>query len=83
MADYRDKSDSVIVKKGDSFSDDMMTPLIQAGITAVSAAPATPTEIACAQLCGLGHYRMRGFVTIQTEDEYKAWLADQASYLTQ
>ena len=21
-------------------------------------------EIACAQLCGLGHYRMRGFVTI-------------------
>ena len=22
-------------------------------------------EIACAQLCGLGHYRMRGFVTVQ------------------
>lgn len=83
MADYRDKNDSVIVKKWDSFSDDMMTPLIQAGITSVRAAPATPTEIACAQLCGLGHYRMRGFVTIQTGDEYKAWLADQAAYLTQ
>ena len=23
-------------------------------------------EIACAQLCGLGHYRMRGFVTVQS-----------------
>jgi len=26
-------------------------------------------EIACAQLCGLGHYRMRGFVTVQSADE--------------
>jgi cytochrome c oxidase subunit 2 len=31
-------------------------------------------EIACAQLCGLGHARMRGFVTIQTADEFQAWL---------
>ena len=23
-------------------------------------------EISCAQLCGLGHYRMRGYVTIDT-----------------
>jgi cytochrome c oxidase subunit 2 len=36
-------------------------------------------EIACSQLCGLGHYRMRGFVTIQTEDEFRAWLAEQAA----
>jgi len=36
-------------------------------------------EIACAQLCGLGHYRMRGFVTIDTPDEYQAWMdAEQA-----
>ncbi len=81
--DYKDKNDSVVVKKGDPFSEDMIPTLLRAGITRVSAAPATPTEIACAQLCGLGHYRMRGFVTIQTEDEYKAWLAEQASYLTQ
>lgn len=31
-------------------------------------------EIACAQLCGLGHYRMRGFFTVETEEEFKAWL---------
>ena len=31
-------------------------------------------EIACAQLCGLGHYRMRGFVTVQTADEFQKWM---------
>jgi cytochrome c oxidase subunit 2 len=35
-------------------------------------------EITCSQLCGLGHFRMRGFVTIQTADEFQKWLADQA-----
>ena len=34
-------------------------------------------EIACAQLCGLGHYRMRGFVTIQTAEEFQKWLQEQ------
>jgi cytochrome c oxidase subunit 2 len=34
-------------------------------------------EIACAQLCGLGHARMRGFVTVQTADEFKKWLDDK------
>ena len=38
-------------------------------------------EIACAQLCGNSHYRMRGYVTIDTEEEYQAWLSEQAEYL--
>ena len=38
-------------------------------------------EIACAQLCGNSHYRMRGYVTIDTESEYEAWLSEQAEYL--
>jgi len=38
-------------------------------------------EIACAQLCGNAHYRMRGYVTIDTESEYNAWLSEQAEYL--
>lgn len=38
-------------------------------------------EIACAQLCGIGHYRMRGFVTIHEQDEFQAWLDEQAEYL--
>ena len=31
-------------------------------------------EIACAQLCGLGHYRMRGFVTVLGTDEFQKWM---------
>ena len=38
-------------------------------------------EIACAQLCGNSHYRMKGYVTIETEAEYAAWLVEQAEYL--
>ena len=39
----------------------------------------TPTvsgeyEIACAQLCGLSHYRMRGFVTVEPQADLEAWL---------
>jgi cytochrome c oxidase subunit 2 len=35
-------------------------------------------EIACAQLCGLGHYRMKGFFSIDTPEQYAAWLKEQA-----
>jgi cytochrome c oxidase subunit II len=34
-------------------------------------------EIACAQLCGLGHARMRGFVTIQTAEEFQKWMDEK------
>ena len=34
-------------------------------------------EIACAQLCGLGHAKMRGFVTVQTSDEFQKWMDEQ------
>jgi cytochrome c oxidase subunit 2 len=34
-------------------------------------------EIACAQLCGLGHARMRGFVTVQTAEEFQKWMDEQ------
>lgn len=34
-------------------------------------------EIACAQLCGLGHYRMRGFVTVLSTDEFQKWMAQK------
>src|SRR5262245_30125921 len=34
-------------------------------------------EIACAQLCGLGHYRMRGFVTVLSADEFQKWMDEK------
>jgi cytochrome c oxidase subunit 2 len=38
-------------------------------------------EIACAQLCGLGHYRMRGFVTVQSAEDFQKWMADEQAKL--
>ena len=38
-------------------------------------------QIACAQLCGNSHYKMRGFVTVETEEEFNAWLEEEAEYL--
>lgn len=32
-------------------------------------------EIACAQLCGLGHYRMRGFFITEEQDKFDAWIS--------
>jgi cytochrome c oxidase subunit II len=34
-------------------------------------------EIACSQLCGLGHFRMRGFLVVDSADDYQKWMADQ------
>jgi cytochrome c oxidase subunit 2 len=36
-------------------------------------------EIACAELCGLGHYRMRAGVTVHAADDYEQWQAAQRS----
>jgi len=38
-------------------------------------------EIACSQLCGLGHYRMRGFLNIKSDADYRAFLAEEAKGL--
>jgi cytochrome c oxidase subunit 2 len=40
-------------------------------------------EIVCSQLCGLGHYRMRGFISIKSDADYQAWLAEEAKNLPQ
>jgi cytochrome c oxidase subunit 2 len=39
-------------------------------------------EIACSQLCGLGHFRMRGFVTIQSQADFTKWFDEQEKQLT-
>jgi len=41
----------------------------------ISATKTGNFEIACAELCGLGHYRMRGFLTIEPPAAFQAWLA--------
>jgi len=35
-------------------------------------------EIGCSQLCGLGHFRMRGFVSVKSDADFKTWLQQEA-----
>jgi cytochrome c oxidase subunit 2 len=46
----------------------------------------TPTvlgkwDIACSQLCGLGHYRMRGEYAVVAQDEWRRWIASELALL--
>ncbi|MDP6468973.1 MAG: cytochrome c oxidase subunit II [Pirellulaceae bacterium] len=34
-------------------------------------------DIVCAELCGWGHYKMRGRLTIEPEDQFNKWLAQK------
>jgi cytochrome c oxidase subunit 2 len=46
----------------------------------------TPTttgtwEIGCSQLCGLGHYRMRGVFEVRTDEAWRTFVADEVALL--
>ncbi len=41
-----------------------------------------PFDIVCAELCGQGHFRMRGRLYVVSEDQYQAFLEEEASFLT-
>jgi cytochrome c oxidase subunit II len=36
-------------------------------------------EIACAELCGIGHHRMRAFLEVRSQAEYEKWLQEKAA----
>jgi len=38
-------------------------------------------NIACSQLCGLAHFRMKGVYAVQSQEDYDAWLEEEASFL--
>jgi cytochrome c oxidase subunit 2 len=80
-ADYVAADGAPVLSKGDLLTEETIMGAVDAGITEIRATLDTPMEIACAQLCGLGHYRMRGTVTIMSGEEYQAWLDNEASYL--
>ena len=37
-------------------------------------------EISCDQMCGKGHYSMRGTIIVETQAEYDKWMASQKTY---
>jgi cytochrome c oxidase subunit 2 len=81
MEDYKARDGTILVKKGRAISADTAAKLVENGVTQVRVGPRYPAEIACAQLCGLGHYRMKGYLSIDTEEQYEAWLKDQEDAL--
>lgn len=40
-------------------------------------------EISCAEMCGNGHYSMRGTIIVETQAEYNIWMKKQATYYSQ
>ena len=40
-------------------------------------------EIACAQLCGLGHYRMKGQFQVHSQADFRKWMAEQPTVVSQ
>jgi len=39
-------------------------------------------EINCSQLCGLGHFRMRGAYSIKSQADFDTWMKEQVAELT-
>ena len=37
-------------------------------------------DLLCEELCGVGHYAMRGRVIVDSEESYNVWLADQPTF---
>ncbi len=70
---------SAIAATGDYLTEEVISKAAAAGKTSIAVAPASPTEIACAQLCGLGHYRMRGYIEVQKPEDFQAWFDEQSA----
>lgn len=81
--EYRDKEGNVLLAKGDGITPDVAGKLADAGIGEVRLGPYSPIEVACSQLCGLGHYRMRATVTVVTATGFQEWIKDQEAALQQ
>ena len=86
MQEYQDKDGKIIARQYGrtktgvliALSPKVIDQLVASGVTEIRVGPASPMEIACAQLCGLNHYRMKGYLTVDEPPAYQAWLKLQA-----
>ena len=81
MSDYKSSDGGTVVAEGDELTAEIVAALSAAGTSQIRAAPAVPIEIACAQLCGLGHYRMRGYLHVDTQEQYDQWMVEEEEWL--
>ena len=76
MQDYKGKDGQMILAKSGTLTGPIIEALLAGGVIEVVASPRAPVEIQCAQLCGLGHYRMRGEVILMAPSDFEAWYAE-------
>ena len=59
--------------------------LVPGAVTYMWLTPTVPGtyDILCEELCGLGHYVMRGRVTVEEESAYESWLAGKPTFAEQ
>jgi heme/copper-type cytochrome/quinol oxidase subunit 2 len=67
---YKDKENRTIVRHGATLSRDSVDKLKEAGIAEVYAFQPGYWELVCEELCGMGHFEMRGQVRVLEQDEY-------------
>ncbi len=61
---------TTIIRDGNAFAPGVAEKLKAAGVTQVKVHKPQPFEIACAQLCGTGHYTMRGAMIVLSQQEF-------------
>jgi cytochrome c oxidase subunit 2 len=58
-----------------------MTPRIStAKMREITKNPEFVYEIPCSEMCGKGHYSMKGTVIVETKAEFEKWLSEQKTY---
>ncbi|HRX84448.1 MAG TPA: hypothetical protein P5572_05450 [Phycisphaerae bacterium] len=79
MDDFGKNADGKpIAVAGGWVTDELTKALGAAGVTEIDVAPKDPVNIQCAQLCGLGHYRMMGQMQIVEPAAFQEWLDSQS-----
>jgi heme/copper-type cytochrome/quinol oxidase subunit 2 len=64
------KKPTTIIRDGNAFAPGVAEKLKAAGVTQVKVHKPQPFEIACAQLCGTGHYKMRSVMIVLSQEEF-------------
>lgn len=78
-----------VILRSKDVTHDFFVPQIRARMNSVPGTVTyfwfTPTrtgtfEILCAQLCGIGHFTMRGALVVDKEPDFQAWLSQQPTF---
>lgn len=79
MKEVKGKDGAVIAAVGATLTDAMVAAMKAAGQTTVNAAEQDPMQVVCAQLCGANHFKMKAPMSVDTEEQFAAWMKAQTT----